>query len=172
VVRARPRAGTKFAAGAPRVNANRAKNATRGGASGRFYWQLKYRGASRAESARAHFRNHAARDDSKPYARDAAIANESGRALLCHSRNAAVRSRFDPVDLRARICVGFTTDALPLCGGQPAAQNPKSSRSRSVEYYASNACADICSFVLASFSTLSTLVPLFIGSGLIFYCIR
>jgi hypothetical protein len=168
----RARTGTKLAAGAARVNANRAKNATRREASGRFYPQLKYRGPNRAESARALFRNHAARFDSKIYARVVAMVNESSHASLCLSRNATLRSRFAPVDLRARDCVGFATDALPLCGGQRAAQNPKSFESESAKYYASNACAVICSFVLACFSTLSTLVPLFNRDSLNFCCIR
>jgi hypothetical protein len=123
---------------------------------------LKYRRPNRAESPRMLFRNHAARFDSTIYARVVAMANESSRASLCLSRNVTLRSRFAPIDLRARFCVGFTTDALPLRGGQSAAQNPNSSKSRSAKYYASNACAAICSFVLASFSILSTLIPFFI----------
>jgi hypothetical protein len=78
-MRARPRAGTKLAASSRRVNTNCAKNAARRGGSVRFSWRLKYRRPNRAESAPALFRNHAARGDSKIYARVVATASESNR---------------------------------------------------------------------------------------------
>jgi hypothetical protein len=47
------RADANLAADAPRVNANRVKNATRQGASAAFYPKLKYRRRNRAELPRA-----------------------------------------------------------------------------------------------------------------------
>jgi hypothetical protein len=143
--------GATLAGRAPRVNAKTAKNATRQKASALFYSQLKYFARIALNRRGAARRTRLARGDSKIYRCAVATTSESSHALLCLCGNVTLRSRFALIASDARFCVAFATDALPLCGGQRAAQNPKSFETSRAKYYASNACAAICSFVLALF---------------------
>jgi hypothetical protein len=85
------------------------------------------------------------------YHRTVATANESRDDLRVTFAQRDTTFAIQSLDSRAQVCVALATEALPLCGGQRAALNPKSFETNSGKYYASNACAVFCSFVFGSF---------------------